>query len=95
MNLSDTFKKRLFGDASTGPHPSTREFSRDDLIGTADPVIAKVLISGWQLDADDPRLEPFDFHIHKPLTKASQIRGMVSRGLSLSRERRFTGPSTC
>jgi DNA-binding response OmpR family regulator len=31
-----------------------------------DPELATILISGWDLEHDDGRLEPFDFYLRKP-----------------------------
>jgi PAS domain S-box-containing protein len=59
-------------------------------IRQADAAIATVLITGWQLEEEDRRTEPFDFVLQKPFTKASRIRGITSRGLALCDERRKT-----
>ena len=61
-------------------------------IRLADPAVSCVLITGWQLAENDVRLDPFDFHIQKPFRKASQIRRIMSRALSLSHERRHQTP---
>ena len=36
-------------------------------IKETNPTIATILMTGWILDEDDPRLEPFDFNIQKPI----------------------------
>ena len=57
-------------------------------IRQVDPAVARVLITGWQLDDDDPRLDPFDFHLQKPFERTDDLRRMVSRTLTLNEERR-------
>lgn len=57
-------------------------------IAVVDPCVARILITGWQLEPDDERLEPFDFHVSKPFVKSDDIRRLISRALALSRERR-------
>lgn len=57
-------------------------------IRRCDPAVARILITGWHLEKTDERLRPFDFHLQKPFTRARVIRGLISRGLSLSQERR-------
>ena len=39
-----------------------------------DKALSTVLITGWELDRDDPRLRRFDFRIQKPIEDLDQIR---------------------
>jgi CheY-like chemotaxis protein len=57
-------------------------------IRQVDPAVARVLITGWQLADDDPRLAPFDFHLQKPFERTADLRRIVSRALALNEERR-------
>ena len=48
----------------------------------ADPLVVPVLITGWDLSADDPRLEVFDFRLQKPFGDLSEIRATVAQALA-------------
>jgi two-component system, cell cycle sensor histidine kinase and response regulator CckA len=52
-----------------------------------DPQVATVLITGWCLDAGDPRLEAFDFQLLKPFTDLEEVEGTVAQAIAL-RDRR-------
>ncbi len=46
-----------------------------------DPRVVTVLISGWDLTAGDPRLEAFDFYVHKPFSLV-EIQETVARAMA-------------
>ena len=58
-------------------------------IRDVDPAVATVLITGWSLRPDDPRLAPFDFCLQKPFDVA-QVESVVARSLELTARRRRT-----
>ncbi len=41
-------------------------------IARRDPKVIRVLVTGWYLQENDNRLEPFDLHIQKPITGVAQ-----------------------
>ena len=47
-----------------------------------DVLMVTILITGWELKKEAPRLSPFDFQIAKPFT-AEQIEKVVGRALNL------------
>jgi hypothetical protein len=53
-------------------------------IKQAPPETITILITGWDLDEDDPRLLPFDFRIWKPI-ELKQLRNTLNHGLDLKR----------
>jgi len=57
-----------------------------------DPSIASILITGWQLEAGDPRLALFDFHVQKPFESLVDIQQLVAEAIEL-RDRRTAGKS--
>ena len=52
-----------------------------------DAAMVAVLISGWPLGDDDPRLAAFDFRIQKPFHDLGEIGDIVTRALELRRAR--------
>ena len=48
-----------------------------------DPLVVAVLITGWDLKPDDPRLVPFDFWLQKPLADLDQLEATVARAVGL------------
>ncbi|MBT4502768.1 MAG: response regulator [Gemmatimonadetes bacterium] len=52
------------------------------MIREADPAVSTVLITGWVLEEDDPRLEAFDLYVQKPL-KMESIGDVVTRAIAL------------
>ena len=46
------------------------------------PDACLVLLTGWELTADDPRLAPFDHHLRKPIRDLAQLRAIVSSALA-------------
>jgi len=46
-----------------------------------DPSISAVLITGWELEVDDPRLQEFDFHLEKPVN-LNRLQEVVDRVLA-------------
>lgn len=56
-----------------------------------DPLIATVLITGWELDEKDPRLEPFDLEIGKPFGDLDEIDHIVAQAITLHDERTSKG----
>jgi sensor domain CHASE-containing protein/nitrogen-specific signal transduction histidine kinase/CheY-like chemotaxis protein len=56
-----------------------------DEIRQRDPKLSTVLITGWDLDEDDPRISNFDFELKKPLRNLAQIRSIVGKAVALRR----------
>ncbi len=52
-----------------------------------DPAIITVLVTGWALEEDDPRLSHFDFRLTKP-ARSVAIRHTVTRAIDLYDTRR-------
>jgi FixJ family two-component response regulator len=53
-----------------------------------DPEVATVLVTGWALGADDPRLALFDFHLEKPFADLRGVEAVVARAIELHGQRR-------
>jgi signal transduction histidine kinase/CheY-like chemotaxis protein len=49
----------------------------------ADPLLVTVLVTGWNLEEDDPRLKAFDLRILKPFAALEKVLDVVGRGLAL------------
>ncbi len=49
----------------------------------ADPLVVAVLVTGWDLEADDPRLAAFDFRLMKPFTSLERVLDVVSQAMAL------------
>jgi len=47
-----------------------------------DPAISIILITGWMLKEDDPRLHIFDFFLQKPL-RLAEVSGSISHAIEL------------
>ncbi|MDA0334461.1 MAG: response regulator [bacterium] len=47
-----------------------------------DPALVTVLITGWSLAQDDPRLSSFDFHLPKPIM-GPDLKGIVTKVMAL------------
>ncbi len=56
-------------------------------IRRADPSLATVLITGWELAEDDPRASPFDFRIQKPFDDLGEVAEVVAEAVALHDER--------
>ena len=52
-----------------------------------DAALASVLITGWELDEDDPRLSLFDFQIRKPFDHLGDVGRVVAQAIALHDER--------
>ncbi|MFT5366594.1 MAG: signal transduction histidine kinase [Candidatus Latescibacterota bacterium] len=52
------------------------------------PLVSLVLMTGWRLEDDDPRLGLFDFVLKKPLHDVQVVRDVVAQAVNLSRKRR-------
>ena len=48
-----------------------------------DPTVATVLITGWSLESDDPRLHAFDFFLQKPFGDLEEVKRVVMRAIEL------------
>jgi PAS domain S-box-containing protein len=57
------------------------------LMRQSDHSLATVLISGWDLDADDPRLKQFDFRLRKPFDDLEHVLGVVGEAVILHDKR--------
>lgn len=53
--------------------------------------MALILITGWELDEDDPRTSAFDLHIGKPFRDLSEVEGLVAEGIEMCDKRRGGG----
>jgi PAS domain S-box-containing protein len=53
-----------------------------------DPLVARVLITGWELSEDDARGEPFDLRIAKPFDDIDHVMSVVAEAIELHEERR-------
>ena len=49
----------------------------------ADPLVASVLITGWEIGEDDPRVSAFDFRIQKPFDDLDEVEDVVVRAVEL------------
>ena len=49
----------------------------------ADPALVTVLITGWELKADDLRLARFDFRLQKPFDDLDRVEEVVARAIEL------------
>ena len=56
-----------------------------------DPLVATVLITGWDLKPDDPRLVVFDLRIEKPFDDLDEIEDVVARAIELHDQRTGEG----
>ena len=52
-----------------------------------DVCVATVLITGWELQPDDPRVSAFDFRIQKPFENIDMILDVVAQGIELRDDR--------
>jgi len=52
-----------------------------------DPAVVTVLITGWDLEPDDPRKDVFDFEIEKPFDDLDEVEDIVARAVALHDER--------
>jgi len=53
------------------------------LLRQADPLLVTILISGWELADDDPRVTGFDFRLQKPFDDLEQVRGVIAQAVNL------------
>ncbi len=61
-------------------------------IARRDPSVVRVLVTEWYLQEDDSLLKPFDLHIQKPLSSASQVRNIIAEAMALRTTRQKTLP---
>ncbi len=67
------------------PSLSGDQISRE--ISKTDPAVVNILITGWVLRADDPRLALFDFYIKKPFDDLDELEDVAARAIELYDER--------
>lgn len=53
------------------------------LLRQTDPLLVTVLISGWELPEDDPRVKGFDFRMQKPFDDLDQVRSVIAQAVNL------------
>ncbi|MEW6750854.1 MAG: response regulator [Candidatus Latescibacterota bacterium] len=53
-----------------------------------DPTVATILITGWELEDDDPRRHACDFYLHKPFGDLEELEATVARAVELHQQRR-------
>jgi CheY-like chemotaxis protein len=53
----------------------------------SDPAIATVVMTGWSLRDDDPRMAPFDFRVQKPITDIAHLQEVVEQAIVKHDER--------
>jgi CheY-like chemotaxis protein len=51
-----------------------------------DPLVSTVMVTGWDLDTADPRLQAFDFRVQKPIASVEMQR-VVAQAVVLHDER--------
>ena len=58
-----------------------------------DPSVARVLITGWSMEREDPRLSAFDFHLTKPFSDLRQAFQLIRKAGAVhdAREREGVG----
>jgi signal transduction histidine kinase/ligand-binding sensor domain-containing protein/CheY-like chemotaxis protein len=54
----------------------------------ADPALALILITGWQLDEEDPRIASFDHRLQKPFDSLTKVVSVLAKGIELCDQRR-------
>ena len=59
-----------------------------------DPNVGTILITGWPLASDDPRLGLFDYRLEKPFQELGHLRSVVAHAVDLSRRRRGGSPTS-
>jgi len=52
-----------------------------------DPAVITVLITGWDLKLDDPKLTLFDFQVQKPFDDLDEVENVVARAINLHDQR--------
>jgi CheY-like chemotaxis protein len=62
------------------------------LMRESDRSLATVLISGWDLEDDDPRVKQFDFRLRKPFDDLDLVKSVVAEAVKL-RDSRSEGDS--
>ncbi|MEL0082971.1 MAG: ATP-binding protein, partial [Gammaproteobacteria bacterium] len=50
-------------------------------LGEHDPDIVRILMTGWALDLKDPRREPFELYLQKPVTNIKMLNRVISDAL--------------
>ncbi|MDP6778773.1 MAG: hybrid sensor histidine kinase/response regulator, partial [Candidatus Latescibacteria bacterium] len=58
-----------------------------ETIRAADSLVATVLITGWKLEPDDPRVSVFDFRLQKPFAPVEQVAETVQQAMRLHDDR--------
>lgn len=56
-----------------------------------DPHLVTILITGWELDEDDPRRGPFDIALQKPMRDMARLQQLVRQGVIWHDERQQAG----
>ena len=49
----------------------------------SDRSLATVLISGWELAGDDPRVKKFDFRLRKPFDDLDKLQSVIAEAITL------------
>ncbi len=49
--------------------------------------MATVLITGWELQEDDPRVSAFDFRVQKPFDDLGALEEVLAQAMALHEER--------
>lgn len=57
-----------------------------------DPAVGRILFTGWELDAEDPRRQAFDFVLTKPLRGLHTLKDLITQAIAL-RDQRVAVPS--
>ena len=52
-----------------------------------DPSVITVMMTGWELKPDDPRLTAFDFRLQKPFESLDRVEEVVAEAVTLHRAR--------
>ena len=58
-----------------------------EAVSAADPAVATVLITGWELESDDPRVSAFDLRLQKPFSPVEQVAETVRQAMRLHDDR--------
>jgi FixJ family two-component response regulator len=57
-------------------------------IREVDPLVATVLVTGWELKESDPRASVFDLRLNKPFNSQDRVMEVVTRGMELHDSRK-------
>ena len=67
--------------------PEQRGDTVAQALKTTNPKFVTILMTGWRLQDDDPRLDVFDFYIRKPFIGSDDIQNTLSKALILYDQR--------